>query len=339
MNISSRTPEGEDNRCPVCGNALKLEPSRPPGDAPCPFCGTLLWFGGSASQSQLPMQRALPQAFDAPALGAIGDYDLLEMVGGASSAVYKARDRALGRIVALKIVRDFGPIPKEVAERFEREMRALASLNHPNIVRVYDVGHHEGTPYCTMAYIAGGTLAQHLQHKHFCDDPRAAVVLVKKLAGAVHHIHENGMLYRDLKPAHVLIDELGEPQLTGFGLLLAIAHIDLVEAGTIAGTPASMAPEQAVGRFDAIGRGTDIWGLGVILYELLTGKRPFAGLDLAELRRQVVQDQPAPVRSLSPHVDKQLEKIVSRCLQKEPRNRYADAATLAAELGRYLGDN
>ncbi len=265
-----------------------------------------------------------------------GPYQLLgEIARGGMGIVHRARDPKLDRIVALKMLRAGAFADGEELQRFYTEARAAAKLNHSHIVSIYEVGQHEGRHFFTMAYVPGGSLAQHL--KRFAADPRAAVVLMEKVTRAVHHAHQKGILHRDLKPANVLLDEQGEPLVSDFGLAkLTDSGVDLTRPGAQLGTPAYMAPEQAAGDNDRISARSDVWSLGVLLYELLTGRRPFNRKKPDELTNEIRTSDPPSPRSLSRRLDRNLETIVLKCLEKEPANRYESAEALADDLARWL---
>jgi serine/threonine-protein kinase len=271
-----------------------------------------------------------------PGSGQFGDYELLELIAqGGMGVVYRARDRQLGRIVALKMIRSGSWARVEEVLRFQREARAVAQLAHPNIVPLYEVKQFAGVHFFTMAFIGGGSLAQCLSR--YPNEPRAAVILMEKIARAIHHAHEQGILHRDLKPGNILLDERNEPLVSDFGLAkLLDAGPDLTRSGVILGTPAYMAPEQATGRDAQIGACTDIWALGVILYELLTGQRPFDGKSREELTPQILESDPPRPRTVRPRLDRTLETICLKCLEKEPGRRYGSAGALADDLSFWL---
>jgi hypothetical protein len=249
--------------------------------------------------------------------------------------VYKARDTDLHRIVALKMIKAGMLASDTDVIRFQREAEAAALLNHPNIVPIYDIGMHDGCLYFTMAFAAGGSLLGHKQRLH--DDPRAAIALLEQVARAVHFAHERGIVHRDLKPANILLDDRGTPWVSDFGLAKFLdASLEVTYTGQIMGTPAYMAPEQASGQTGQLGPHTDVWALGVILYELLTGHRPFQGTTRDEQRRRIQADEPAPPGALRPAVDRELGAVILKCLEKDPARRHASARVLADDLARWL---
>lgn len=269
-------------------------------------------------------------------LGMMGPYELVEELDrGGMGVVYRARHQGMDRFVALKTLLPKLSGDREAATRFQREVRAAAGLSHRHIVTIYEVGEHGGRPYYAMTYLDGGSLSGHRERLR--DDPRAAVALVEKIARAVHYAHERGVFHRDLKPGNVLFNADGEPIVTDFGLAkLRDGDVELTQTGAVLGTPAYMAPEQASGRARHVGPATDVWALGVILYELLTGQRPFAGSSKAEVMHKVRAEAPLPLRTHRPDLSAALEAVVTRCLQKSRKRRYATAGSLADDLARCL---
>lgn len=271
------------------------------------------------------------------AVGYFGDYVLLdEIAHGSSGVVFRARQSSLGRIVALKMLRDRPLLTSEAdTRRFRAEAEAVASLDHPHIVPIYEVGAHEGQAYFSMKLVVGGTLQSRMAEFHA--DPRKAVALLVTAARAVQHAHDHGILHRDLKPGNILLDSAGEPYITDFGLAKRVGlESSLTMSGHIMGTPHYMAPEQARGENRDLGPGADVYSLGAILFELLAGRRPFLGDDLVALLPQVADASPPLLRSLVPTLDRDLETVVMRCLEKAPADRYPSAGELADDLERWL---
>ncbi|MBS1153783.1 MAG: Serine/threonine protein kinase PrkC, regulator of stationary phase, partial [Myxococcaceae bacterium] len=313
--------------------------------SPCPRCATQLVadaLGGLCpkcllSGALLPLPE-LPE----PAAGTrLGDYELLERIArGGMGVVFKARKLGLDRrIVALKRV--IGGLLADDAEhqRFRDEADRAAMLDHPNIVPIYEIGEHEGSPFFTMRLMEGGSLADHLPRLR--GDPLRACELLKVLARAVHYGHQRGVLHRDLKPANILLDKEGTPYVSDFGTAKRVDDArELTRSGTIVGTPAYMSPEQARGEAQSVTTATDLYGLGAIFYELLTGRPPFAGGSAEEIRQLVINAEPLAPRTLDPTIDRDLETICLKCLEKQPELRYGSAYGLAADLERFLeGEN
>lgn len=288
----------------------------------------------------------------------IGDYDLLEEIGrGGMGVVYKARQRSLGRIVALKMLLDSPAISAEDLQRFRSEAKAAARLDHPNIVPVYETGEYEGRPYFSMKLIEGPTLAQLAVAGPL--PVRQAVRYVQKVAEAVHHAHRHGILHRDLKPSNVIVDKHDQPHVTDFGLAkrvpaTAVESVPETSAGfssqgqqsawrsslsgpgAIVGTPSYMPPEQAAAGHGELSPASDVYSLGALLYFLLTSRPPFQASNPVDVLLQVLERDPVSPRLLNPNVDADLEAICLKALRKQPRMRYATAADLAADLRAYL---
>jgi serine/threonine protein kinase len=261
-------------------------------------------------------------------------YEILGPLGrGGMGVVYKARQIPLDRIVALKILPHASLAGPEPLSRFEREVRSVAFLHHPNIVAIYDAGMHEGCPYFSMEYVDGGTLGDRIRNSP--QSPREAAVIVEKLARAAHYAHEKGILHRDLKPTNVLLDTMGEPKIADFGLAKREASPADTGSGVVLGTPMYMAPEQAEGRGRVLAPWTDVYALGGILYALLTGRPPFRGAGVLEILDQVRHNAPVPPRQLQEDVPVALERICLKCLEKDPAARYQSALELAEDLHRF----
>jgi serine/threonine-protein kinase len=260
-------------------------------------------------------------------------YEILAELGrGGMGVVYKARQLSLNRLVALKVVGTACESP-EARQRFLEEANLVARLQHPGVVQVYDYGTHEGRPYYVMEYGLGGTLAQSAAHTP--QPPQTAARLVRQLAQALHYSHSQGIIHRDLKPDNVLLGADGEPKLADFGLAKQMDSRRTV-TGAVLGTPSYMAPEQAAGAVHALDVRTDVYALGAVLYELLTGRPPFKAATPLETLQHVRDQDPVAPRQLQPGVPRDLETICLHCLHKEPGRRYATAALLAADLDRFL---
>jgi serine/threonine protein kinase len=272
-------------------------------------------------------------ALDRPS---VPGYEILEELGrGGMGIVYKARQTSLKRLVALKMIRDSAFAGPEHRIRFRREAEAVARLQHANIIQIHEIGEHAGLPFFSMEYAEGGSLAQKLAVRPL---PAAeAAELVRTLAEAVDHAHQRNVIHRDLKPANVLLAGDGRPLITDFGLAkLLDGDTSLSVSGAILGTASYMAPEQAEGRTREVGPATDVYALGAILYELLTGGPPFRAETWQATVQQVIHDDPPPPRQLQPDVPTDLEQICLKCLAKDPGRRYNRAADLAEDLRRFL---
>jgi WD40 repeat protein/tRNA A-37 threonylcarbamoyl transferase component Bud32 len=275
---------------------------------------------------------ATAPAADLPRIRYFGDYELVEVIArGGMGVVYKARQVSLNRIVALKmILRGELATPLDVA-RFRSEAEAAANLDHPHIVPIYEVGEYDGQQYYAMRFVEGSSLARHPRA-----DARTEAGLVIAVARAVHHAHRRGILHRDLKPSNILVDAAGSPLVADFGLAKRVdADRSLTESGAVVGTPRYMAPEQAAGQ-KALTVAADMYSLGVVLYERLTGQTPFTGETVLEVLRQVRETEPPRPSSIIPGLNRDLETICLKCLEKAPAKRYASAEALADDLERWL---
>jgi hypothetical protein len=296
----------------------------PTGPLPvCPGEQGVSQADATAGQVPAPLRPVLP------------GYEIIAELGrGGMGVVYEARQVALGRVVALKMLRpDSHAGPEELA-RFANEARAAARLQHPNIVQVFEVGVADGLPYFSMEHCPGGTLACRLRDTHLT--PREAAETMLPLARALHAAHQAGVVHRDLKPANVLFSQDGTPKVADFGLSRKLDEPGQTQSGTILGTPAYMAPEQARGRSKDAGPAADVYALGAVFYELLAGRPPFPGETALEVLYEVTSSEPAPPSSLRPGVPAALEAVCLKCLNKAPAERYASAAEVAEELQRWL---
>jgi len=281
----------------------------------------------SRGEKELPSEE-LPREF--------GDYELLEEVGrGGQGVVFRAWQRSLSRTVAVKIIGIGQFATSAHLKRLRREAEAAAKLNHPGIVPVYEVGELDGTYYFSMRFVEGDCLDEVVSRGSI--SVRQAAELIAKVARTVHYAHEHGILHRDIKPGNILLDANGEPHLTDFGLARLVEHGSTVTGSLeVMGTPSYMAPEQAVGNNAAVSKGTDVYGLGAVLYELLTGHPPFAGGTTYETIRMLLDSEPRQPRSWNRKIDRDLSDICLKCLEKNPRYRYSSALALAEDLERWL---
>jgi WD40 repeat protein len=281
-----------------------------------------------------PVQQSAAEAA-APETTELPGYELLGELGrGGMGIVYKARQVRLNRLVAVKMILHAEYTSAEERRRFVAEAQALGHLQHPHIVQIHDVGEHNGVPYFSLEFCPGGSLADKLDGTPW--EARPAAELVQTLAGAGHAAHQAGWVHRDLKPGNVLLAADGTPKVTDFGLVKRLDVPGHTQSGAVVGTPAYMAPEQAAGRRSEVGPAADVYALGAILYELLTGRPPFKAATALDTVLQVLSEEPVAVRRLQPKTPRDLETICHKCLEKEPGKRYASAAALAEDLGRFL---
>jgi WD40 repeat protein len=335
--------------------ARELAPTGPDRfqDTPAVFPFPVLDSGDHSGESGGAECGAAPQRPEdepdaaRPRVRYFGDYELLEIIArGGMGVVYKARQVSLNRILALKMIRDGQFATPEDLQRFRLEAENAAHLDHPSIVPIYEVGEHEGFHYYSMKLVDGGNLAA--QTDLYAQNPRAAARLVAIVARAVHYAHQRGILHRDLKPANILLtgqartplDERA-PLVTDFGLAKRVGGsqaVDLTQSGCIVGSPSYMAPEQAEGSREAITTAVDVYSLGAILYELLTGHAPFRAESMLETLRLVREQEPEHPRAINPKLDRDLETIALKCLEKSPALRYHSALALAEDLERWLAE-
>lgn len=266
----------------------------------------------------------------------ISSYEILSELGrGGMGVVYRAQDLRLKRTVALKVILAGGHAGQLELERFQTEAEAVARLKHQNVVQVYEVGEHEGLPFLALEYCAGGCLEDRIENSPML--PRASADLTAKLADALEHAHQAGVVHRDIKPANVLFDEDGTPKITDFGLAKKLGEVDShTRTGSILGSLGCMSPEQASGHTRDATPAADIYAMGAVLYRLLTGRTPFQGSTDLETIQMVIDAAPVPVRRLRPSCPRDLETICLKCLEKNPATRYESSAELAADLRRFL---
>lgn len=310
--------------CQKCGATIRA-------DDPSGFCaaclletGLKLLTGGTVEQSRESI------------LAEFGDYELLEEIGrGGQGVIYRARQKSLNRLVALKVI-GLGHWATEThLKRFRREAEAAAHLEHPGIVPIYEIGEHDGACFFSMPFIEGGRLDEFVRRERL-PLPRA-VGIIARLARTVHYAHERGILHRDIKPGNILLDAQGEAHLADFGLArLVETESTVTRTRDVLGTPSYIAPEQAAGKSAEVTRATDVYGLGAVFYQLLTGHPPFAGGTTYETIRLVLETEPRHPKLWNPKVDRDLATICLKCLEKEPSLRYGSALALAEDLERWL---
>jgi TolB-like protein len=314
--------------CRKCGAAIPL-------DSPQQSCGACLL------ETALGPDEAVAGVDDPgrpiSMLMDFGDYELLEQIGrGGQGVVFRARQKSLNRIVALKVIGLGNWATEAHLKRFRLEAEAAARLEHPGIVPIHEVGERDGSCYFSMKFVEGGQLDEVVKQTPM--PIRQAAELIAKVARTVHYAHEHGILHRDIKPGNILLDAKGEPHLTDFGLArLVESESTVTRTMEVLGTPSYMAPEQAVGNNAAVSRATDVYGLGAVLYQLLTGHPPFAGGTTYETIKLLLDTEPRQPRVLNPKIDRDLSTICLKCLEKDPKRRYSSALGLAEDLERWLG--
>jgi len=333
-----------ERTCNQCGALFRVEAAR----GLCPRC----LFESGVRFAQELASSPKPAAGERGGEGEpkpiqgrrLGDYELIEEIGrGGMGVVYRARQLSLNRIVAVKMMLAGEFASPTALGRFHAEAETAAGLHHPNIVTIYETGEVEGRLYFSMDYVAGQTLADLARGKPLA--PARAAHYLRQIAQAVHYAHRHGILHRDLKPSNVLVDKTDTPRITDFGLAKRVDPIaeppalDLhpTVTGQVLGSPNFMSPEQASAQLGTVGPRTDVYGLGAVLYCLLTGRPPFLAASITETVHQVLRSDPAPPRVLNPSVPIDLDTICRKCLEKEPSRRYDDAQTVADELERFLG--
>ncbi len=322
--------------CPQCGKPL-------PSDGPRGLCPECLFKAALPGQSAFKTAATgLHESSPATAAEAgtrlkyFGDYELLEEIArGGMGVVWKARQTSLKRDVALKMIRAGNLAGPHEVERFLREAEAAANLQHPNIVAIHEVGEEGGQHYFTMDYVAGRDLGALVKDGPL--PPQLAARYLKIIAEAIHFAHQRGTLHRDLKPQNVLIDSADQPRITDFGLAKFMNDDSrMTQSGAVMGSPSYMPPEQAAGRHGDVGPASDVYSLGAMLYEFLTGQPPFHGATVLATLREVLEAEPAAPRRLKADIPPDLETICLKCLEKSPSARYPTARALAEELDRHL---
>src|SRR6266511_4033370 len=325
--ISSDAPEGLCTGC-VLETAL--------GTLPDASVAAVADCGSAKAVDATETTQSKTKARAAKILGELGDYELLEEIGrGGQGVVFRARQKSLNRTVALKVIGLGQWATQAHLKRFRLEAEAAASLDHPCIVPIYEVGERDGQCYFSMKFVEGGQLDEVVKHTPL--SIRQAMELIAKVARTVHYAHEHGILHRDIKPGNILLDAKGEPQLTDFGLArLVESESTVTRTLEVLGTPSYMAPEQAAGNSAKLTSATDVYGLGAVLYQLLTGHPPFAGGTTYETIKLLLETEPRPPRLWNPKIDRDLSTICLKCLEKDPQRRYSSALALAEDLERWL---
>src|SRR5213594_1269376 len=321
--------------CRKCGATI-------PPNSPQQSCGACLLETGLGSveperevnaDPSTPLRTSLASS---PMLMDFGDYELLEQIGrGGQGVVFRAHQKSLNRTVALKVI-SLGQWASEAhVKRFRREAEAAARLEHPCIVPIYEVGERDGSCYFSMKFVEGGQLDEVVRREPM--PVRRAAELIAKVARTVHYAHEHGILHRDIKPGNILLDAKGQPHLTDFGLArLVESESSVTHTLEVLGTPSYMAPEQAAGNNAGLSSATDVYGLGAVFYQLLTGHPPFAGGTTFETVRLVLDTEPRQPRLWNPKVDRDLSTICLKSLEKDPKRRYSSPLALAEDLERWL---
>ncbi len=326
----------------VCGKCgLPLSAYAPPGL--CANCmlqqglDPLLVTAGAENGVQIVSDTTGASLSVAGKVRYFGDYELLkEIARGGMGVVYEARQVSLKRVVALKMILAGQRASPDFVQRFHTEAETAAKLDHPNIVPIYEIGEHDGQQYFSMKLVDGPSLAQEFGGKSI--PARRAAQLLSKVARAVHYAHQRGILHRDLKPGNILLDRKGEPHVTDFGLAKIIEQDSgLTQNETVIGSPVYMSPEQATGQNKQLTTVTDVYSLGVVLYELLTGQPPFQGKTVLQTMHRVVEEEPERPGARKPGLDPDIETICLKCLKKPPQLRYGSAEALADDLDRWLG--
>jgi TolB-like protein/Tfp pilus assembly protein PilF/predicted Ser/Thr protein kinase len=327
--VFSDAPEGLCTGC-VLETALEI------------FADTVAGVGDSGRSDKLargdvvPISQSKATARTAKMLGELGDYELLEEVGrGGQGVVFRARQKSLNRVVALKVIGLGQWATKAHLKRFRLEAEAAASLDHPCIVPIYEVGERDGQCFFSMKFVEGGQLDEVIRSTPI--SIRQAAELVAKVAHTVYYAHEHGILHRDIKPGNILLDAKGEPQLTDFGLArLVESESTVTRTVDVLGTPSYMAPEQAAGNNSELTSATDVYGLGAVLYQLLTSHPPFAGGTTYETIKLLLETEPRPPRLWNSKIDRDLSTICMKCLERDPKRRYSSALAFAEDLERWL---
>jgi len=324
-----------NRHCPRCGRELTAGSL----EGLCPSCvAQELLLGEAEVRGRGPevVDQKSEVADHSPLVRSFGDYELLEEIArGGMGVVYRARQKSLKRLVAVKMILGGGHAGPKFVQRFRTEAQAAANLHHPNIVAIYEVGEHEGQHFFSMDYVDGPDL-ERMTGRRPIPAERAARY-AKAVAEAIHYAHQHGILHRDVKPSNVLVDSDDQVRITDFGLAKVLtSDTSLTLSGQLLGSPHFVPPEQASVKRGTVGPASDVYGIGSVLYYLLTGRPPFNAEELPDVLQQVLNTDPVSPRLLNPSVPRDLETICLKCLEKDPERRYSSARELADDLGRWL---
>ena len=326
-----KNPDAESDRtrsCRRCGGELAQV-----------FKADLTFEASLGDEDDLPRRER--RTLEPLCLGKpFGPYDIISEIGdGGMGRVYRAVGRESGRTVAVKVLHPEGGISWEDVKRFQHEVRSIQDIDHPNIVSIHDVGTHEGRHYYSMDFIEGNSLKQIIDREESLE-VRRALKITETLARALHAAHQKGIIHRDIKPDNVILTEGGDPRLLDFSIAKIFAEVTQVtKIGTALGTPVYMAPEQAGGHIDALDAKTDVYALGVLLYEMLSGLPPFHGRTVVEILDAVESEKPIPLRDLNSKIPEPVDRIVLHAMEKRKQDRYPSAEAFAEDIVRFLEGN
>lgn len=335
LDIYSRLPE-ETIACSGCNKEFRLLNLFPGKKLRCKHCKTIFWVPSLEQELSAYQSVSLPEpAKDQQEVFA--GYEIIEEVAqGGMGIIYRAQKTTTGQIVALKVLREAYRSSPEAKTRFAREAQTLNRLKHKNIVSVLDVGIENEVPYFTMDFVEGVPLSQHV-HKENLLPVNQVVEIIIKMCDSLQYAHESEVVHRDIKPSNILLDKQGEPRLTDFGLAKCMDSMTVVtRSGTTLGTPYYMSPEQAKGQMGLVGPRSDLYSLGVVFYEMLTGYNPFLGENTVDIYQNILTVEPDPPSVLNKTLHKKLDFICLKCLRKDPFQRYKNAREMGEDLKHYL---